>query len=78
MMSFEGSRHKSYAAGVPRNSEFEKITMPEVLTRTAQRFPNRIALIFMGKKITCRELEALDAKNRESSGTASSPGEKRE
>lgn len=58
-MSFERSWHKSYAAGVPRDVEFEKITMPEVLTRTAQRFPNRTALIFMGKKITYRELEAL-------------------
>jgi long-chain acyl-CoA synthetase len=58
-MSFERSWYKSYAAGVPRDPEFEKITMPEVLTRTAQRFPNRIALIFMGKKITYRELEAL-------------------
>jgi long-chain acyl-CoA synthetase len=59
MTSFERSWHESYAAGVPRNPEFEKITMPEVLTRTAQRFPNRIALIFMGKKITYRELDAL-------------------
>ena len=58
-MSFERSWHKSYAAGVPREVEFEKITMPEVLTRTAQRFPDRTALIFMGKKITYRELEAL-------------------
>ena len=58
-MSFERSWHKSYAAGVPREVEFEKITMPEVLTRTAQRFPDRMALIFMGKKITYRELEAL-------------------
>jgi len=58
-MSFERSWHKSYAAGVPREVAFEKITMPEVLTRTAQRFPDRTALIFMGKKITYRELEAL-------------------
>jgi long-chain acyl-CoA synthetase len=58
-MSLERSWHKSYAAGVPRDVAFEKITMPEVLTRTAQRFPNRAALIFMGKKITYRELEAL-------------------
>jgi long-chain acyl-CoA synthetase len=58
-MSFERSWQKSYAAGVPRDPAFEKITMPEILTRTAQRFPNRTALIFMGKKITYRELEAL-------------------
>jgi long-chain acyl-CoA synthetase len=58
-MSFERSWHKSYAAGVPRDIAFEKLTMPEFLTRTAQRFPDRTALIFMGKKITYRELEGL-------------------
>lgn len=58
-MRFERSWHKSYAAGVPRDMAFEKITMPEFLTRTAQRFPGRTALIFMGRKITYRELEAL-------------------
>jgi len=58
-MSFERSWHKSYAAGVPRDPAFEKITMPEILTRTAQRFPDRSALIFMGKKITYRKLEGL-------------------
>jgi long-chain acyl-CoA synthetase len=58
-MSFDRSWHKSYAPGVPRDPAFEKVTMPEFLTRTAQRFPSRTALIFMGKKITYRELEAL-------------------
>jgi long-chain acyl-CoA synthetase len=58
-MSFERSWHKSYAAGVPRDPAFERITMPELLTRTAQRFPDHTALIFMGKKIRYRELEAL-------------------
>ena len=58
-MSVERSWHRSYAPGVPREPEFEKITMPEVLTRTAGRFPNTPALVFMGKKITYRELEAL-------------------
>ena len=58
-MSFERIWHRSYAPGVPRELELEKITMPEVLTRTAGRFPDRTALIFMGKKISYRELEAL-------------------
>ena len=57
-MSFERSWHKSYAPGVPREMDFEKITLPEALTRTAMRFPDRTALIFLGKKITYRELEA--------------------
>ncbi|MHB9097493.1 MAG: AMP-binding protein [Syntrophales bacterium] len=58
-MSFERSWHRSYAPGVPREMDFDKITMPEVLTRTAGRFPDRTALVFMGKKISYRELEAL-------------------
>ena len=58
-MSFERIWHGSYAPGVPRELDFEKITMPEILTRTAGRFPDRPALIFMGKKVSYRELEAL-------------------
>lgn len=58
-MGVERSWHGSYAPGVPQKLDFEKITMPEALTRTAGRFPNVTALVFMGKKITYRELEAL-------------------
>jgi long-chain acyl-CoA synthetase len=58
-MSFERSWHKSYTPGVPRELDFEKITMPEFLTRTAERFPDHTALIFLGKKISYRELEAM-------------------
>ncbi|MBA4422216.1 MAG: long-chain fatty acid--CoA ligase [Syntrophus sp. (in: bacteria)] len=58
-MSVERNWHRSYATGVPQEADIEKITMPEVLTRTAGRFPNATALVFMGKKITYRELEAL-------------------
>jgi long-chain acyl-CoA synthetase len=58
-MSFERIWHGSYPPGVPRELDFEKVTMPEVLTRTAGRFPDRPALIFMGKKIPYRELEGL-------------------
>ena len=51
--------HKSYAAGVPADIVFEEITMPEVLTRSARRFPDRPALIFLGRTIKFRELEGL-------------------
>ena len=57
-MSFERIWHGRYAPGVPRELDPEKITMPEILTRTAGRFPDRPALIFMGKKLSYRELEA--------------------
>lgn len=58
-MSFERIWHGSYPPGVPREIDFDKITMPEALTRTAGRFPNVAALVFMGKKIIYRELESL-------------------
>jgi long-chain acyl-CoA synthetase len=58
-MSFERIWHKSYAPGVPPAIEPERITMAEVLRRTAARFPDRTAFIFMGRKISFRELESL-------------------
>ncbi|MHB8770324.1 MAG: AMP-binding protein [Syntrophales bacterium] len=53
------SWHARYSPGVPPEPDFERITLPEVLTRTAGWFPDRTALIFMGKKISYRELESL-------------------
>ncbi len=58
-MSFERIWHKHYPAGVPAELKFEKITIPEVLTRTAKNFPKNTALIFMGTQITYEELESL-------------------
>jgi long-chain acyl-CoA synthetase len=58
-MSFERNWHRSYPPGIPPELDFEKITMPEFLTRTAERFPDRTALIFMGKKITYRKMETM-------------------
>ena len=53
-MRFERIWHKSYPAGVPAEIDFDPITMPAVLTRTATRFPDRDALIFMVTRITYR------------------------
>ncbi|MFA5284286.1 MAG: long-chain fatty acid--CoA ligase [Smithellaceae bacterium] len=58
-MSFKRLWHKSYASGVPAEINVEKITMAEVLTRTANTYPERVAVIYMGKKITYRQLEKL-------------------
>jgi len=58
-MSFERIWHKSYPAGVLVELKFDETVMPEILTKTAGRFPDREALIFMGTKITYRELDAL-------------------
>lgn len=51
--------YKSYPPAVPKNIQYEDITMPRILTRSAQKFSNRIALLFMGKKIHYAELEDL-------------------
>ena len=51
--------HKSYAPGVPAHLDFERVTIPQALTRTAQRHGGKTALAFQGKDITYRELEAL-------------------
>ena len=58
-MAFERIWHKSYPEGVPTEIHFDSISMPEVLTRTAQRFPDVTALIYMGKKISYATLDSL-------------------
>jgi len=50
---------KSYAPGVPHEIEFERITMPEVLSRNAKRFAGQPALLYMGKRISFSELDSL-------------------
>ena len=51
--------HKSYVAGVKKTLDYEKVTIPEALTRTAENFPDHTALNYMGKRITYRELNDL-------------------
>lgn len=51
--------HKSYAPGVKAHLQYEKMTISQALTRSAQRFPDTIALDFMGGRITYRELNLL-------------------
>ncbi|MBN2283377.1 MAG: long-chain fatty acid--CoA ligase [Deltaproteobacteria bacterium] len=58
-MAFERVWHKSYPAGVPGEIDIEKVTVGEGLTRTAGRHPDRTAFIYMGRRITFRELEKL-------------------
>ncbi len=48
---------ESYAQGVPKSITFDDITLPEALRRSAQRFPERPALMFEGTTLTYRELE---------------------
>ncbi len=58
-MAQERLWHKSYAPGVPHEIDFEKITIPQALTRNAGQFPQVVSLLYLGKKITFRELEGL-------------------
>jgi len=51
--------HKSYAPGVKKNLDYEKLTISEALTRSAQNFPSHTALNYMGKRITYPELDKL-------------------
>ena len=50
---------KSYPKSVPVTVDYEKITLSETLKRTAGKYPETVALIMMGKKITYRELDEL-------------------
>ena len=51
--------HKSYAPGVQKTLDYEKITISEALSRSAKNFPNHTALNYMGKRITYKELNDL-------------------
>jgi long-chain acyl-CoA synthetase len=49
----------SYEKGVPEKIEYEEICLPEILERTAGKFPDKMALLFQGYKITYRELNNM-------------------
>ncbi len=51
--------HKSYAAQVPPSINYEKVTIPEGLERTALNYPDKVSLIMMGKKITFSQVDEL-------------------
>ena len=50
---------KSYHNAVPAEITFEKITLSEALTRTAERFPNNPALLFQGTTISFQKLDDM-------------------
>lgn len=58
-MAFQRVWHRSYAPGVPAEIDIQKITVAEALIRTARRFPDHTGFIYMGRRITYRELDAL-------------------
>jgi len=50
---------KSYADGVPTEIVFEEITLPQALARSAERYPDNLALLFQGTTITYRRLDEM-------------------
>ena len=50
--------HSFYDPGVPPVLEFEDITLPGFLDRSASEYPDATALIFLNRKMTYRELQA--------------------
>jgi long-chain acyl-CoA synthetase len=51
--------HKAYDPQVPPSIDYEQLTLPEALERSARQYPDQTALLMMGKKITYRELNSL-------------------
>ena len=51
--------HKAYAPGVPTSIDYERLTLPAALDRTAKRFPDKTSLIMMGRKMTFKEVNDL-------------------
>ncbi len=58
-MPFDRVWHRQYPQGVPTEIDFEHLTLPEMLSRSARRFPDRAALIYLGKSISYARLERL-------------------
>ncbi len=50
---------KSYQGGVAEHINYEEICLPDVLIRTAFRYPDKTALIFMGKEINFAQLKEM-------------------
>ena len=50
---------KHYQAGVPELASYETISLPDILKRSAERFPNRMALNFQGYEITFSQLQTM-------------------
>ena len=51
--------HKAYDPPVPPSINYKPITLAEAVRRAARNFPESVALLMMGKKITYRELDHL-------------------
>lgn len=50
---------KFYDDGVRDHIEYPEIPLYKLLENSAQKYPDKVALIFFGKKITYRQLDEL-------------------
>ncbi len=50
---------KSYDKGVPEKIQYEEICMPDILDRSAAKYPDRMALNFQGYTLTYKELKDM-------------------
>ena len=48
-----------YDKGVPESVTYEETCLPDFLDRSAQKFPDTMALLFQGYKVTFRELKEM-------------------
>jgi long-chain acyl-CoA synthetase len=59
MTSQERRWLKFYEHGVPENVDYEEACLPDFLDRSAQMFPNNMALLFQGYQLTYQELKEM-------------------
>ncbi len=48
-----------YEEGVPERIDYESICLPDILDRSAQRYPDRMALLFQGYRVTFDALKQM-------------------
>ena len=49
--------HEHYDEGVPRALDYKDLTVPQMLQRSAERFPDRTAVVFFNATLTYRQLQ---------------------
>jgi long-chain acyl-CoA synthetase len=50
---------KSYDKGIPEKIQYEEICMPDILDRSAAKFPDRMALNFQGYIVNYKQLKDM-------------------
>jgi len=50
---------KNWPAGVPQTIKYPEVPLHELLRKTAEKHPNHTAIVFLGTKITYKELDVL-------------------